>query len=494
MLTATKDLMLPATVTGSWPRPRWYDGGLWGRPLDTALLDVRFREQFLDAHATVIADQERAGLDILTNGDYHLDEDFAGRSWHHYPLQRWKGFEHEELQYARSRDALLAFAPGTLMNEIETTWRWPRVVGKVEHDPKNPLEYAKLWRIAQARAASGKPVKFGTCSSQVLSIFLDSHTAEYDLDDKKQLIWDMATAMNLELRQLAAAGAKVIQIEEPTIHFTACFHPEQTEMLDFMVDAFNHEVDGLDDVELWIHTCWGNPNMQKVYTGESYANSIEIYLERLKGDVWTVEATENDLAEIDLFKPYAGRLNKKVAVGCRQPPHAPGGHGAGRRGPHPARAGGDPGGQARPVLRLRVRPAGVQPDRRVLQGDRDRPGAQHRPQGARARGALRAGGRPVAPGRRPAGPGAADAPAVTLDVGRSSRFRLPDAGGDRSGSGGSSVSPASGTRGSRRGRRSRRPRPRRRSRSRPRRGRSTTGSRRSRPRLRPCRRQPWRGG
>ena len=105
MFTATKDLMLPATVTGSWPRPRWYDGGLWGRPLDTALLNVRFREQFLDAHATVIADQERAGLDILTNGDYHLDEDFAGRSWHHYPLQRWKGFEHEELQYEGSRDS-----------------------------------------------------------------------------------------------------------------------------------------------------------------------------------------------------------------------------------------------------------------------------------------------------------------------------------------------------------------------------------------------------
>src|SRR6476620_4728537 len=245
MLTATKDLMLPATVTGSWPRPRWYDQGLWGRPLDRALLDVRFREQFLDAHATVIADQARAGLDILPNGAYHLDADFAGRSWHHYPLQRWKGLEHEELQYEVSRDGLLDFLPGTLMNEIETTWRWPRVVGKVEHDPNNPLEYAKLWRIAQARAASGKPVKFGTCSSQVLAIFLDSHTPEYERDDKKQLIWDMATAMNTELRQLAAAGAKVIQIEEPTIHFTAAFHPEETELLDFMVDAFNHEVEGL---------------------------------------------------------------------------------------------------------------------------------------------------------------------------------------------------------------------------------------------------------
>ena len=41
-----------------------------------------------------------------------------------------------------------------------------------------------------------------------------------------------------------------------------------------------------------------------------------IYLNRLKGDVWTVEATENDLAEIDLFKPYAGQpRKKKVAVG-----------------------------------------------------------------------------------------------------------------------------------------------------------------------------------
>ena len=303
------------------------------------------------------------------------------------------------------------------MNEIETTWRWPRVVGKVEHDPRNPLEYAKLWRIAQARAA-GKPVKFGTCSSQVLAIFLDSHTSEYDLDDKKQLIWDMATAMNLELRQLAAAGAKVIQIEEPTIHFTAAFHPEEKELLDFMVDAFNHEVEGLDDVELWIHTCWGNPNMQKVYSGESYANSIDIYLNRLKGDVWTVEATENDLAEIDLFKPYAGNLKKKVAVGVVS-------HRTLQADMAPVVAG-------RIRRALEVIPAdklilssdcgfgrqGFNRTRGVLQGDRDRAGAEHRAQGARARGALRAGRRPGAADRRAAGSRAADAPAVALEVAR----------------------------------------------------------------------------
>ena len=82
--TATQDVMLPATVTGSWPRPHWYTQNMWGRPLDTAMMDPWFREQFSDAHAVVISDQQRAGLDILTTGDYHLDEDVAGRSWHHY--------------------------------------------------------------------------------------------------------------------------------------------------------------------------------------------------------------------------------------------------------------------------------------------------------------------------------------------------------------------------------------------------------------------------
>jgi methionine synthase II (cobalamin-independent) len=99
----------------------------------------------------------------------------------------------------------------------------------------------------------------------VLAFFLDSHTPHYDLDDKRQLIWDMAEAMNLELRQLAASGCKVIQVEEPTLHFMARYYPEQKEFIDFLVDAFNREVEGLDDVEVWIHTCWGNPNMQKVF-------------------------------------------------------------------------------------------------------------------------------------------------------------------------------------------------------------------------------------
>jgi 5-methyltetrahydropteroyltriglutamate--homocysteine methyltransferase len=87
-------------------------------------------------------------------------------------------------------------------------------VDKIEH---RPLDYAKLWRIAQGKTR--KPVKFGTCCSQVMALFLDIHTPKYK--DKREVIWDMAVAMNQELLALRAAGCRCIQIEEPTFHFMA---------------------------------------------------------------------------------------------------------------------------------------------------------------------------------------------------------------------------------------------------------------------------------
>ena len=212
--TVTKDLILPSTVTGSWPRPRWFDVSMWAKPLDTCMMDIRFREKFQDALAVVISDEERAGLDILTHGDFHCDEDFAGRSWHHYPLQRWTGFDGDYLQSEATRSPWLRYPPGTLLNEIYTAWRWPRVTDTITH---RPLDYDKIWRIAQSK--SRKPVRFGTCCSQVMGLFLDIHTPKYK--DNREVLWDMAVAMNTELLALRAAGCRAIQIEEPTLHFMA---------------------------------------------------------------------------------------------------------------------------------------------------------------------------------------------------------------------------------------------------------------------------------
>jgi 5-methyltetrahydropteroyltriglutamate--homocysteine methyltransferase len=75
-------------------------------------------------------------------------------------------------------------------------------------------------------------------------------------------------------------------------------------------------VEGLDDVEIWIHTCWGNPNMQRVREDTSYAASIELYLEEAKGDVWTLEMKDRGFKDIELFKRFKGDLKKKICIGA----------------------------------------------------------------------------------------------------------------------------------------------------------------------------------
>jgi 5-methyltetrahydropteroyltriglutamate--homocysteine methyltransferase len=88
------------------------------------------------------------------------------------------------------------------------------------------------------------------------------------------------------------------------------------ETVKFMVECYNREVQGLDDVEIWIHTCWGNPNMQRVMEDTSYEASFDLYLNELRGDVWTIETKDRDFRDIQLFGRMKGRLPKKICIGA----------------------------------------------------------------------------------------------------------------------------------------------------------------------------------
>ncbi|HEY1777111.1 MAG TPA: cobalamin-independent methionine synthase II family protein [Solirubrobacteraceae bacterium] len=304
MFTATDEIMLPTTVTGSWPRPRWYEQNLGGTPLSTRLNDAVFREQFLDATKAVVSDQERAGLDIVVNGDYHLDDDLGGQSWALYPLERLSGVE------LVNRTATVAWthAAGTLLNEVQGGWRFPPVVDRI--GVHVPYEFDKIWRSAQS--LTDKPVKIGTISAQTAAAFMGNASTYYD-DDKRQLMWDFAELMNGQLRILAVAGCKVIQVEDPMIHFFAQF-ADSREHVDFLVDVLNREIAGLDDCEVWVHTCWGNPNMQRVGDVSPYAPSFEDFLYRVNCDVWTLEMCDRDFQDLEQFSRYAD-ATKKIAIG-----------------------------------------------------------------------------------------------------------------------------------------------------------------------------------
>ncbi len=75
-----------------------------------------------------------------------------------------------------------------------------------------------------------------------MSLFLDIATPKYK--DKREVIWDMAVAMNQELLALRDAGCKCIQVEEPCFHFMANTFGKDHESTRFMIDAYNREVAG----------------------------------------------------------------------------------------------------------------------------------------------------------------------------------------------------------------------------------------------------------
>ena len=135
-----------------------------------------------------------------------------------------------------------------------------------------------------------------------MGLFLDIATPKYK--DQREVYWDMAVAMNKELLALRDAGCRCIQVEEPCLHFMAnTFGKDHSGTRD-MLACYNREVEGLDDVELWIHTCWGNPNMQRVCEDTSYAASIEMYMNEAKGNVWTVEMKDRNYKDIELFDRF----------------------------------------------------------------------------------------------------------------------------------------------------------------------------------------------
>lgn len=136
------------------------------------MTDIDYREKFLDAVATVLSEQEQAGLDILTNGDYHLDESLGGHSWLLYPVARMNGVTREET-YPSSDE--WSYKPGSILNEVMGGWRYPAAIDKVSRG--RSWEFAKTWRIAQAKTE--RPVKFGTVCGQVMGSMIEVRTEKY---------------------------------------------------------------------------------------------------------------------------------------------------------------------------------------------------------------------------------------------------------------------------------------------------------------------------
>jgi 5-methyltetrahydropteroyltriglutamate--homocysteine methyltransferase len=296
---ATKGLPLATTITGSLPRPSWFTGNLAGRTFLAACADPVYREQYGDAVAALIADQTRAGLDIVSDGEMRFDQDIGGRSWSNYILERVHGVR---VQAPGDERATAGWgAQADIYREIVR--RRAELVGPPD---AAALQYDAVWRAAQR--FTSKPVKMGSCSAQLL----DTQLQNTHFPNRKAAVLALSDALNAHYHRLADAGCPVIQVEEPCIHNVTGLHSALSQA-DY-VEAYNREVAGLRaKTEVWCHVCWGNPFAQRMAQSPSLQAMLP-YVDQLDVDVVTFEMAENGLAEIAEVAAAVSK-DKKIAIG-----------------------------------------------------------------------------------------------------------------------------------------------------------------------------------
>src|SRR5262249_852552 len=194
-----------------------------------------------------------------------------------------------------------AATPGRILHEVMEAYQ-PAIVG--EKLRGGPLQYAAVYKVAQRTSA--RPMKFGTISAQTMTrMMVNRHYAS-----DRELILDIADIVNAELREVAAAGCRVIQIEEPRHHIAAADGIDDGELL-FLTDALNREIKGIQ-TEVWLHTCWGNPSQQPIHWQRpSYERALP-YLLQTTADVLTLECASTGGRDPPLLRQ--DRPAKKIAI------------------------------------------------------------------------------------------------------------------------------------------------------------------------------------
>ena len=228
--------LLPTTLVGSYPQPDWLiDRGLLGSSTPPR---VRMRElwrvapEFLeqaqdDATRIAIRDQERAGIDIVSDGEMRRESYFN--------------------RFATALEGIDLDNPGTVTSRTGKQVPVPRVVGRVRR-----LRPVNVRDVQFLRASTDRLIKI-----TVPGPFTMTQLAQNDAyTSNAELALDYAAAVNEEIKDLFAAGADVVQIDEPYMQA----HP--TEAREFGLAAFERALDGVDGTTA-VHICFGYGSMVK---------------------------------------------------------------------------------------------------------------------------------------------------------------------------------------------------------------------------------------
>jgi 5-methyltetrahydropteroyltriglutamate--homocysteine methyltransferase len=257
--------VIPTTLVGSYPQPDWLIDR--DRLLDTLPARVRFKqlwrvpEPYLaqaqdDATALAIRDLERVGLDILTDGEIRR-ESYSNR-------------------FATALEGLDIDNPAMVEGRAGKVNAVPRVVGPVRRT--RPVEVDDLRFL---RANTERAIKI-----TLPGPFTMSQQAQNEAyDDPAGLALDLAAAVNDEVRDLFAAGADVVQIDEPWLQA----RPQQAR--EYALPAIDRAVAGVAGTTA-LHTCFGYAH---VVRDKPAGYSFLAELDRCAVDQIAVESAQPDL-------------------------------------------------------------------------------------------------------------------------------------------------------------------------------------------------------
>src|SRR5215467_7702205 len=222
--------LLPTTLVGSYPQPDWLiDRSSLGRqtpPRVRASALWRVDPQWLeeaqdDATLIAIRDQERAGLDIVTDGEMRR-ESYSNR-------------------FATVLDGIDLDHPGSTLSRSGVPIPVPRVVGPIRR--RHPVEVRDVKFL---RANTDRMIKM-----TVPGPFTMAQQAQNDFyEDEEEMALDYAAAVNAEIKDLFAAGADVVQIDEPYMQA----RPEKARK--YGLKALNAALDGVSGTAA-VHICFG---------------------------------------------------------------------------------------------------------------------------------------------------------------------------------------------------------------------------------------------
>jgi 5-methyltetrahydropteroyltriglutamate--homocysteine methyltransferase len=260
------DHFILTTVVGSYPKPKWLHRArdLHEDP-EADFTDEHFGEAKDDASRLITREHEKAGLDVVVDGEMRRNEMVE------YFANRIDGYEFN----------------GRVKVWGHNYFDKPSVVDEVT--------YGEEWLVSEydfTSEVASRPVKVPITGPYTLASWSFNEIYE----GEAELAYDLADLVNEEIEALVEAGAQYIQIDEPALATTPDDHAIVGECLERIV------ADVPDDVRLGLHVCYGDYS--------------RIYPEILDFPVheFDLELANGDFEQIDVFTE--AEFTKDFAMGA----------------------------------------------------------------------------------------------------------------------------------------------------------------------------------